>query len=307
MMAEADRLGADCIWLTEHHGFEDGYLPQPLVLAAAVAARTSRARIGTAVVLGPLRHPVHLAEEAAMVDLLSGGRLDLGLGAGYVPGEFELFGIDMTSRFASLDATFVKVRSLLDEGGVTPAPLQRPFPLWLGYVRPVGARKAGRFGAPLLSINRKVVAAYVEGLVEGGHDPSLARLAGDVDIIVANDPEAAYHRVAPHYLHQLNSYLIAAGRAPLTHDELGDRLGRGRSAVQVNLLVLSPEEAVAEVRRLIDGLPVAHVYTWATVAGMPEDLVLEHLQLWLGPVRDALSGDRTEPAAVARSRQEEAR
>ncbi|HZX53098.1 MAG TPA: LLM class flavin-dependent oxidoreductase [Ilumatobacteraceae bacterium] len=102
--AEADDLGADCIWLTEHHGFEDGYLTQPLVLAAAIAARTRRARIGTAVTLAPIRHPLHLAEEAAVVDLLSGGRLELGIGAGYVASEFDAFGTEMQTRFTDLDA-----------------------------------------------------------------------------------------------------------------------------------------------------------------------------------------------------------
>jgi alkanesulfonate monooxygenase SsuD/methylene tetrahydromethanopterin reductase-like flavin-dependent oxidoreductase (luciferase family) len=66
---DAEHLGADAVWLTEHHFFDDGYLPQPLTLAAAIAAQTERVRIGTAIVLGALRHPLHLAEEAAIVDL----------------------------------------------------------------------------------------------------------------------------------------------------------------------------------------------------------------------------------------------
>src|SRR5689334_5499750 len=117
---EADELGADCIWLTEHHGFEDGYLAQPLVLAAAIAARTRRARIGTAVTLAPIRHPLHLAEEAAVVDLLSRGRLELGIGAGYVPDEFDMFGADIATRFADLDATYLQLRDLFASSTLTP-------------------------------------------------------------------------------------------------------------------------------------------------------------------------------------------
>src|SRR4051812_3634077 len=233
--AEADGLGADCIWLTEHHGFEDGYLTQPLVLAAAIATRTRRARIGTAVTLAPIRDPLHLAEEAAVVDLVSGGRLELGIGAGYVPSEFDAFGADMATRFVQLDAMYVRLRELFDDPGLTPPPVQSHLPVWLGYQQAIGARKAGRFGAPLLSIRRAVVAAYLEGLAEGGHDVSRARLAGDVDIVVADDPEAAYQRIAPHYLYQVNSYSRAAGRPVHRLEDLGDRRGEGRARVAIHL------------------------------------------------------------------------
>jgi alkanesulfonate monooxygenase SsuD/methylene tetrahydromethanopterin reductase-like flavin-dependent oxidoreductase (luciferase family) len=94
LVVDAERRGARAVWLTEHHGFEDGYLSQPLALAAALAVRTRTLRIGTAVLLAPLRHPLHIAEEAALVDVLSAGRLELGLGAGYVRPEFEAFGAD---------------------------------------------------------------------------------------------------------------------------------------------------------------------------------------------------------------------
>ena len=161
--------------------------------------------------------------------------------------------------------------------------------MWLGYQQPVGARKAGRFGAPLLSIRRAVVAAYLEGLAEGGHDASRARTAGDVDIIVADDPEAAYERIKPHYLYQINSYSRAAGRPVHQLEDLGDRRGEGRAHVAIHLTVLTVDEAIADVQRHVDGLPVEHVYTWSTVAEMPDDLAARHRELWLGPVRDALT------------------
>ena len=103
MCEEAERLGANSVWFSEHHLFEDGYLPQPLTFAAAVAARTSRVRIGTAVLLAPLRPAVQIAEDVAIVDILSDGRMELGLGAGYRVPEFELFGADIERRYAATD------------------------------------------------------------------------------------------------------------------------------------------------------------------------------------------------------------
>jgi alkanesulfonate monooxygenase SsuD/methylene tetrahydromethanopterin reductase-like flavin-dependent oxidoreductase (luciferase family) len=288
-VVEAEHLGAGSVWVTEHHRFPDGYLPQPLVLAAAIAARTRAIRIGTAIVQAPLRHPVHLAEEMAVVDLVSGGRLEVGLGAGYSVDEFRLFGADLDRRFGTTDATFEAVRRLLDEDGITPPPLQRPFPLWLGYHGPRNARRAGRLGAGLLDLKPEVVAPYLEGLAEGGHDPSSARVAGVVDVIVADDPERAWQRVAPHYLFQLNTYRQARGRRELTVEDLGDRHGAGLGPeIAVRLAVLTVEEAAELFHRRIAGLPVAHVYTWATIAGMPDDLVHRHLELLLGAVQPAL-------------------
>jgi len=291
LIVEAERLGAGSVWLTEHHKFVDGYLPQPLTMAAAVAARTSTIRIGTAILLAPVRHPAHIAEEATVVDLLSDGRLEVGLGAGYVAWEYDLFGKDLAGRFGVTDATYVEVRRLLDEGELTPAPIQQPIPLWLGYQGPKNARRAGKIGAGLLTLHRKAYASYLEGLAEGGYDPATARVSGLLDVIVADDPEQAWPRIVPHYLHQLNTYREAGGApTPLTAEDLGDRHGEGGAAANVKLAVLSVDEAIAEIGRRTADLPVVHAYAWATVAGMPDDLSHRHVELLLGPVRQALGG-----------------
>ncbi|MGM7700074.1 LLM class flavin-dependent oxidoreductase [Microbacterium sp. A84] len=118
---EVERLGADSVWLTEHHGFDDVYLPQPLVYTAAVAARTSRVRIGTAAVSALFRHPRHLTEEAAVVDAISGGRLDLGIGASNRPAEDQMFGSSAEAKVRRTVDVAEQIRALVGEESLTPA------------------------------------------------------------------------------------------------------------------------------------------------------------------------------------------
>jgi alkanesulfonate monooxygenase SsuD/methylene tetrahydromethanopterin reductase-like flavin-dependent oxidoreductase (luciferase family) len=284
LVVEAERLGAASVWFSEHHLFSDGYLPQPLTFAAAAAARTSRVRIGTAVLVAALRPAALVAEEAAVIDQISGGRLELGIGAGYSVPEYELYNADITKRYGLTDTAVAEIRRLLDDGIVTPPAAQNPFPLWLGYQGPQGAKRAGRLGVGLLSLDRALLDPYREGLVEGGHDPAIARTGGMLDVIVADDPEAAFERILPHYAHQLNSYRAAAvagsGRdAPkeITVEKL--RSGAAQKGQIPGLRVLTPSDAVNAIRAATDGSPVEHVYLWASVAGMPEDLVERHVEL----------------------------
>src|SRR5262245_18910810 len=97
-VAFADRLGFDLVWLTEHHFVDDAYLPSFAVVAGAIAARTSRIRISTDIALAPFHHPLRLAEDLAVLDNLSGGRMELGLGLAYAPHEFRAFGIPRAQR-----------------------------------------------------------------------------------------------------------------------------------------------------------------------------------------------------------------
>jgi alkanesulfonate monooxygenase SsuD/methylene tetrahydromethanopterin reductase-like flavin-dependent oxidoreductase (luciferase family) len=257
-----------------------------------------RIRIGTAIVLAPLRDARHIAEEAAVVDLLSGGRLELGLGAGWAKEEFESFGVDITRRFDLTDAAVEEVRRLLDDGVVTPPPAQRPFPLWLGYQGKAGARRAGRLGVGLLSLDPQLQEPYENGLRETGHALSSARMGGLVNLIVADDPDEARETLLPFYAYQFNSYerarRISRGEAvgeDASVDDLRalDEPVRGRWPSGPGLAVYTPAEAIEAIVKRVDGLPARHVYVWASIAGMPDDLVDRHIELVCTEVRPALS------------------
>ena len=289
---EADRLGAGSVWLSEHHLFEDGYLPQPLTFAAAVAARTSRVRIGTAVLLAALRQPVQIVEETTVVDLLSDGRIELGMGAGYRVPEYAAFGLDLGDRYALVEDRIREVTRLFRERTVTPPPVQDPVPLWGGFQGPRGARLAGRLGMNLLTLDRRLLGPYVEGLEEGGFPAGSARMGGVVNLVLADDPEAVWPRVAPHLSYQwdsYNRYMVEGTDQPVPKPIDPERWrAPGRDGAPPRFQVLTADDAARALRERTDGLPVEHVYLWASIAGMPDDLVERHVELVAGTLAPML-------------------
>ncbi len=157
---EAERLGFDSVWVSEHHFLDDGYLPSLLPMCAAIAARTRTIGIGTGVLLAPLHDPIRVAEDAAVVDLLSGGRLILGLGAGWRREEFETFGVPLGEAGRRLERAVRILREawapgLVGEGpvevAVTPKPARGGPPIWLGAMSEAAVRRAGRIADGFLA------------------------------------------------------------------------------------------------------------------------------------------------------------
>jgi alkanesulfonate monooxygenase SsuD/methylene tetrahydromethanopterin reductase-like flavin-dependent oxidoreductase (luciferase family) len=289
-IVRAEEQGIGSIWLTEHHSFEDGYVGQPLQFCAAIAARTSRVRIGTAVLLAPLHPAIDIAEQAAMVDILSGGRLELGLGAGYRVPEFDVYGQDIGRRFELLEERVLQMRRQWADGTATPPPVQDPFPIWLGVMGPRGARMAGRLGAGLLWMLDDLVAPYERGLAEGGHDLAVGRRGGLVNFILADDPEAVWPRVTPHIAYQRDSYnrygiegkadgqagALSLSAGPVDVEALRERTG---PPVSPRCDVVTPEEAASRITDWLDGQPVQDIFLWASIAGMPDDIADRHCEL----------------------------
>jgi alkanesulfonate monooxygenase SsuD/methylene tetrahydromethanopterin reductase-like flavin-dependent oxidoreductase (luciferase family) len=175
----AEAGGLSAVWVAEHHFQPGGVCPSPPVLLAACAARTRRVRLGVLVSVLPFHRPIELAEQYAMVDRLTGGRLNLGVGSGYIPLEFEGFGVDPATKrerfdhhlevlLAALDGQ--EVRS--DEPGAVPVrlnvlPVQRPHPpLWIAVQRREAIPFVARRGASLALVPY----ATVSGLEELGSE-----------------------------------------------------------------------------------------------------------------------------------------
>jgi alkanesulfonate monooxygenase SsuD/methylene tetrahydromethanopterin reductase-like flavin-dependent oxidoreductase (luciferase family) len=293
LIEEAERLGAHSIWVTEHHLFDDGYLPQPLTFLAAAAARTKRIRLGTAILLSALRPAPQIAEEAAIVDIISGGRLELGLGAGYRPPEFDLFDAEFAARFRTNDARARELRRIWTDGAVTPRPVQARLPLWMGYQTEMGARRAGRLGERLLCPNAALWPAYRQGLVEGRHDPAIGHMGGHIQGWVSEDPEADWPIVAKHLAYQVDSYKrygVEGTDRPTPPPVAVEALRRApMTAGMAAFMLATPAEAARQIKAYTAGAPVKHVHLWASIAGMPEALVMRHVTTLCSKLRPLLA------------------
>jgi alkanesulfonate monooxygenase SsuD/methylene tetrahydromethanopterin reductase-like flavin-dependent oxidoreductase (luciferase family) len=202
----ADRLGFDHVWFTEHHFLEDGYLPAFQPLAGAIAARTERIRISTDIALLPLYHPIRLAEEMAVLDHISNGRMELGIGMGYVPEEFKAFGVPLKNRVSMTEEgidilrlawsdgpfSYHGKRYTLDDVDVHPKPVQPGGPpLWIAAMSEAGALRAARFGTHLLPQGNRdqVLDPYRAAVAADGRDPIQYRAGIIRSFYVSDDRE----------------------------------------------------------------------------------------------------------------------
>ncbi len=280
-ISEAERLGADAVWLTEHHFFDDGYLPQCWTLAAAIAARTERIRIGSAVALLPLHSAMEVAEQVAIVDVISGGRVEPGFGVGYRKPEYLAFEGDFKHRYSVYEERIRAMRRLWGEDPgadrtVTPPPVQSPVPLWGGFGGPMGARLAGQLGLGLQSIDPALYEPYLSGLAAGGHDPKVARLSGQVEFFLSDDPEKTWAEIGEHVLYRWSSYNRYMFEGTSREADAGEHFDP--KVMTDRFVIGTAEEVASAIRDRTEGLPVTDLYTWSDYPGIPDETVDRHLE-----------------------------
>lgn len=222
LIQQAEELGYDTVWLTEHHFADDGYSPSILPIAAAIAATTERIRIGLNLLLLPLHNAIRVAEDIATLDVISDGRIDVGLGQGYAPHEFDGYGIPLEERRSRFVEGIEVLTGLwtsdrFDHDGrhyrirganLTPKPVQAPHPpLWIGATAEAGVRRAGRLGAHLLGLtSTRLQRVYEEALVGAGHDPAGSNVLQLHWTHVAPTDDEAWAQAAPSFHHVLSTY-----------------------------------------------------------------------------------------------------
>ena len=206
----AEASGWDGCFITEHHQQEDGYLPNPLLLAGLIGMKTQRIKVGTCVLLMPLHHPVHVAEDCAVIDTVTRGRLVLSIGVGYQPHDFDAFGVPITERATRTEEAMDVIRRAwtgerfsyqgqhfqYTDTLITPSPAQQPGPpIWMASWTPVGLRRAGRMAdgwiadpVQSLPVIKDYATRYRAAAEKAGRTPHICLMR---DAVVADSMAAA--------------------------------------------------------------------------------------------------------------------
>jgi luciferase family oxidoreductase group 1 len=311
----AETLGFRNVWLAEHHFSTYGYLSRPAQLATYIAARTTRLRVGTAVIVVPLHHPLVVAEEIATLDLLAGGRVDVGLGRGYQHYEFERFGLELSSSRArweeavdvilealtgrpfTYDGKFFKI----PETTVFPRPLQQPRPpIWITAQSPDSVEAAVRRGFNVLTggfgipIERTAEFRRLFDRVVAEVEPAPPLEVGVQRAVYVTDSESDARAAAEearwnmrvtlslrnHYerVEQGRAIALPAPREPTT-DDLLDRF----------LVIGTPDTCIRQIERIRDLVGITHFNCSFWFGDLEQGRVLRSMELFAREVMPAFA------------------
>ncbi len=292
--------GFDDIWLSEHHFIEDGYSPSLLPIAAAIASRTKKIHIGTSVVLLPFHNPVRMAEDAATVDVISGGRFELGVGVGYKVEEFESFAISSKERGARTNEGLEIIRRLWEgetltfegkyytvtKAKLTPEPIQQPRPpIWVGGFTPPALRRAAKYGDGYIGVGplKEAYERYVAALEKVGKSTTDIRLAGGYFwLIPSEDPDKTWNEAAEHVRYQVNAYAEWLEKAGMPlFPKVPDTDALRESGL---FQVVDVDTCIQMIRDYALETPLTHYYSWTLPPGLPASWIQPHLELFTGKV-----------------------
>lgn len=302
-----DGLGFETAYLAEHHGADDGYCPSPMIMASAILARTKRLRVHFSALLAVLHDPIRLAEDLAILDVMSRGRIEMTLGIGYRPHEYRMFGIEKKRRVQVLE----HVMDVLEQAWtgepfeyrgqtvvVRPTPVQQPRPpLYIGGSTPASALRAARRGDNYFPAGTPGLRElYEEELVRLGKPiPPRSTKRGPLFLYVTDDPERDWHVVFPHVAYTSNANSTWAlergsGATPYPPVETVDDLKRSPM-----FAVVTPAECVELARGLgADGELVFQ----PLMGAMPPEIGWRSLRLFESAVLPVLRAEGLAPSVA---------
>ena len=296
----AEELGFDSAWMEEHHGVYNHYWPSPLMVLAGFATRTSRMMLGTNIAVLPFYHPVRAAEDAAMLDIMAGGRFVFGVAIGYRADEFALYDTPLEGRGARFvealrlmrrlwtedEVTFEGAHYRLERARLEPKPITPGgVPIWIGGWGPLALRRSAELAqawlpGPTARLDKLLdaQATYRGHLQAAGRDPAAYPTPLTREVVIADTSAHARELAERHLLVNYRDEYGGSWSHPLIAQEGQavtdlDRIGQDR------FIIGNPDECIAHIRRFQEAFGVDHLICRLYFPGMPHDHILRELEL----------------------------
>jgi probable F420-dependent oxidoreductase len=296
-VVRAEELGFESVWMEEHHGVKDHYWPSPLTVLAGFATRTSRVLLGTDILVMPFYHPVRLAEDVALLDVISGGRFILGTAIGYKPDEFALYGTPLEKRGARFEEGLKLMRTLwteepatfkgqyyqLENSRIEPKPFTKPHPpVWIGGWGKLTLKRAATLGQNWIPGPTADLARLQDGKQQFLTHRSAAGLTAPTewpltrDVIIADTDNEARELAERHIMVSYRHEYAGGWRHPFIDASIATDLD---GLMRDRFLIGGPDQVIAGIARFVEVYGMTHLICRLFFPGMPHSHIMRELDL----------------------------
>jgi probable F420-dependent oxidoreductase len=295
-VVRAEDLGFDSVWMEEHHSVVEHYWPSPLAVLAGFATRTSRMTLGTDIAVAPFHHPVRLAEDVAMLDVMSSGRAVLGVAIGYKPDEFALYGAALERRGARFEEQLAIIRGLWTqealsfkgahytvEGRLEPKPVQKPHPpIWIGGWGDITLRRAATLAdnwipGPTADLARLLRGKQqlLDNRAAAGRGP-LAEWPLTRDVIIADTDAEARELAERHIMVSYRREYAGGWKHPFIDAAIATDLD---TVKRDRFLIGGPDQVIRDLKPFVEQYGMTHLICRLFFPGMPHRHIMRELTL----------------------------
>ena len=296
-VTRAEELGFDSVWMEEHHAVTNHYWPSPVTVLAGFATRTSRMTLGTDIIVAAFHHPVRLAEDVAMLDVMSGGRVVLGIAIGYKPDEFALYGVDLEKRGARFEEQLGIMKALWTQdevsvhgtyyrvdGRLEPKPITKPHPpVWIGGWGDITLRRAATLAdnwipGPTADLARLLAGKkrFLGNREAAGRTAPITEWPLTRDVIIADTDRRARELAEAHIMVAYRKEYAGGWRHPFIDASIATDLDK---LMEDRFIIGGPDQVVPKIRRFVEQYGMTHLICRTFFPGMPHSHIMRELEL----------------------------
>jgi probable F420-dependent oxidoreductase len=305
-VVRGEELGFDSVWMEEHHAVVNHYWPSPLPVLAGFASRTSKVVLGTDILVAPFYHPVRLAEDVAMLDVISNGRFVLGLAIGYKPDEFALYGAELEKRGARFEEQLAIMKGLWTqesvafkgtyytvEGKLEPKPVTKPHPpVWIGGWGDITLHRAATLGdnwvpGPTADLGRLLTGKkqFLANREAAGRAAPPAEWPLTRDVIIADTDARARELAERHIMVSYRKEYAGGWKHPFIDASIATDLD---ALMKNRFLIGGPDQVIKALTPFVKEYGMTHLICRLFFPGMPHAHIMRELELLAREVMPAV-------------------